>query len=122
VEFRVLLEFTMIRAIYRDGAIQPLDDMPSEWQEGQELEIRAMEPRDAAPDTDDWINERGAFANYSGEMPPHVRDELERRLNALHELGPMEFEPGEREEIDKALAEMDSLGRAEMQQLLDGRS
>jgi len=112
----------MIRAIYRDGAIRPLDKLPSEWRNGQELEVKAMQPRDSAADTDDWINERGAFANYSGEMPPHVREELERRLNALHNLGPMEFEPGEREEIGKALAEMDRLGRAEMQHLLNGQS
>ena len=112
----------MIRAVYRDGAIQPLDEVPADWQEGQELEIRAMQPCEAAADTDDWINERGAYADYAGEMPPHVREELERRLAALHELGPVEFEPGERKEIEKALVEMDNLGRAKMQQFLDGRS
>lgn len=29
----------MIRAIYRDGAIQPLDQLPSTWQNGQELVV-----------------------------------------------------------------------------------
>jgi predicted DNA-binding antitoxin AbrB/MazE fold protein len=112
----------MIRAVYRNGAIKPLDEVPPDWREGQELEIRTLPKRDAVSDTDDWINESGAFAGYTGEMPPHVREELNRRLAALHDLGPTEFEPGEREEIEKTLAEMDNLGRAEMQRLLDGRS
>ena len=29
----------MIRAVVRQGAIQPLDSLPAEWREGQELEI-----------------------------------------------------------------------------------
>jgi hypothetical protein len=29
----------MIRAIYRDGAIQPLDELPSTWHDGQELVV-----------------------------------------------------------------------------------
>ena len=107
----------MIRAVYRDGAIQPLDAVPGDWHNGQELEVRALSMRDAAADADDWIYERSAFANYSGEMPSHVRQELERRLAAVHALGPMEFEPGEEEEIDKFLRQMDDIGRRQMEQL-----
>ena len=29
----------MIRAIYRDGYIQPLDELPSTWHDGQELVV-----------------------------------------------------------------------------------
>ena len=35
----------MIRAVYRKGAIEPLDSVPADWREGQELEVR--EPEDA---------------------------------------------------------------------------
>jgi hypothetical protein len=107
----------MIRAIYRDGTIHPMDEVPADWHDGKELEVRALPKRDAASDTDDWINERGAFANYEGEMPPHVREELKRRMAALHALGPMEFEPGEEEEIGKFLREMDEISRRQMEQL-----
>ena len=107
----------MIRAVFRDGSILPLDDLPPEWHEGQSLEVRAMSAHDAVADTDDWINERGAFADYSGEMPPHVREELERRLAEFHALGPIEFETGEEEEIDNFLKQMDEIGRRQMEQL-----
>ena len=30
----------MIRAVYRKGTIQPLDPLPADWQDGQELEVR----------------------------------------------------------------------------------
>lgn len=30
----------MIRAVYREGSIQPVDPLPSGWREGQELEVR----------------------------------------------------------------------------------
>ena len=109
----------MIRAIYREGVIRPLDALPSEWPEGQELEIRALCKCDPVSDTDDWINERGAFANYPGEMPPHIREELKRRIAELHALGPMEFEPGEKEQIERFWQEMDELGRQEMKRTLD---
>src|SRR4051794_24263125 len=105
----------MIRAVYRDGKIQPLDELPQDWQDGEPLEIRPLghplQTGDPLTDTDDWVNERGAFANYSGPMPPHVHQELERRLAEFHALGPMEFETGEREAMEDLWKEMDELGR-----------
>jgi hypothetical protein len=109
----------MIRAVYRNGTIEPVDEVPADWQEGAELEVRPLPKRDAVSDTDDWISERGAYANYTGEMPQHVRDELERRIAAFHALGPMELEPGEEEEMQRLWREMDELGRREMQRLFE---
>jgi|tagenome__1003787_1003787.scaffolds.fasta_scaffold18683451_2 hypothetical protein len=113
----------MIRAVYRDGKIQPMDKLPVEWHDGEPLEIRALgcplETGNAATDTDDWIYERGAFANYTGEMPPHVREELERRFAALDELGPMEFEPGEKEEMERFWRDLDEVGRQDMKRILE---
>src|SRR5215212_7942246 len=103
----------MIRAVYRDGKIEPVDQLPGEWHDGEPLEIRplghSLQTGDATTDTDDWINERGAFANYTGEMPSHVRQELERRMAELDELGPMEFEPGEKEEIEQFWRDLDEV-------------
>ena len=69
----------MIRAVYRDGKIQPMDELPGDWHEGEPLEIRPLghphQTGDATIDTDDWINERGAFTSYTEEMPPHERQE-----------------------------------------------
>ena len=36
----------MIRAIFRDGMIQPLEPVPTGWREGQELQITEGEPSD----------------------------------------------------------------------------
>jgi predicted DNA-binding antitoxin AbrB/MazE fold protein len=111
----------MIRAVYRDGVIQPLGSVPSDWPEGLTLEIHPVQPVNVESDTDNWINERGAYANYTGEMPQHVREELERRIAEFHALGPMEFEPGEREEMEKVWKEMDELGRRETKRMWDGQ-
>lgn len=111
----------MIRAIYRDGKIEPVDELPGEWHNGEPLEIRPLghplQTGDAVTDTDDWINERGAYANWTGPPPQHVLAELERRQEELHALGPMEFEPGEEEEIEKFLKDMDDKSRREMERL-----
>jgi hypothetical protein len=42
---------------------------------------------------------------------------LEERLAALHALGPVEYDPGEREAIEQLLAEQDRISRAAMQKL-----
>jgi hypothetical protein len=107
----------MIRAVYHDGKIEPVEDLPAGWQEGQSLEIRAIGVRDAAADADDWINERGAFAHYEGQMPEHVRAELARRVAEFEALGPAEWEPGEQEKAERFLQQMDDLSRRKMQQL-----
>jgi hypothetical protein len=67
--------------------------LPSDW-EGLTVKIEPCTPDDPVAD-------------------------LEQRLVALHALGPMEFEPGEREESDQAMAAMNELSRAQMQQLAD---
>ena len=108
----------MIRAVYRDGTIQPLDALPADWNNNQQLEVRAVLASNVSADTDDWINERGAYANYTGEMPEHIREELERRLAELHALGPMEYEPGEEEDIKHFWHEMDEAGREEMKRMM----
>ena len=47
--------------------------------------------------------------------PDDPLPDLEERLAALHAMGPMEFEPGERELITGALVELDRLSKAAMQ-------
>jgi hypothetical protein len=51
--------------------------------------------------------------------PDDAIADVEQRLAALHALGPMEYEPGERETNDQAIAAMNELSRVRMQQLSD---
>ena len=81
----------MIRARVQHGRLEVQDPIPDAW-EGQFVKISPLTPDDSLPD-------------------------LEGRLAALHALGPMEFEPGEREQLAEALAEMDRLSKTAMQAL-----
>jgi hypothetical protein len=78
----------MIRARIHHGRVELQDPVPDEW-EGQLVKIMPMTPDDPIPD-------------------------LEERLAALHAMGPMEFEPGEREMIAGALEELDRISKAAM--------
>jgi hypothetical protein len=86
----------MIRALVRKGRVEPQDPIPDEW-EGQTVKIVPLTPDDPIPD-------------------------LEERLAAFHALGPMEYDPGEREAIEQILAEQDRISRAAMQKLVDSQS
>jgi hypothetical protein len=86
----------MIQARIHHGRVEVDGPIPKAW-EGQRVKILPLTPEDAQPD-------------------------LEERLAALAALGPMEFEPGERERIDQELAEMDRLGRDAMRKLAGDKS
>jgi len=85
----------MIRARVHKGRVEPQDPIPDEW-EGQTVKIVPLTPDDPIPD-------------------------LEERLAAFHALGPMEYDPGEREAIEQILAEQDRISRAAMQKLADSQ-
>jgi hypothetical protein len=100
----------MIRAVYRKGKIQPVDAVPGDWREGQELEIREL-PRAAIDD------EFAQWLSGGSLMSDSARAELDRRLAELHRLGPLELEPEEVHEFDSLLKNMDEASRRQMQQL-----
>lgn len=78
----------MIQARVQNGRIEFPEPLPREW-EGIVVNIAPATPDDEYPD-------------------------IEASLAELRAMGPMEYEPGEKEEIEKALREMDELGRAQM--------
>jgi len=78
----------MIQARIHQGRIEAQDPIPEDW-EGQLVKIVPLTPDDPLPD-------------------------LEACLTALEVLGPMEFDPGERELAAQTLAEMDRLSRQAM--------
>ncbi len=44
----------MIRAILRKGMIEPLDELPQQWQDGQELTVEGGEPSDDPEEIKKW--------------------------------------------------------------------
>lgn len=79
----------MIRAVYREGRIQPLDPVPPEWVEGMELHIESVSDVDLPTDHD-------ALRQWSSEM--------ERLVSEFND-------PEEWARLDAALAEADQLAK-----------
>ena len=69
----------MIRAILRKGKIQPVDELPSHWREGQELIVEGCEPSDDPADIKEWHDELVAL---SAQIPA---EDHERMAAALAE-------------------------------------
>ena len=44
----------MIRAILKKGKIQPLDELPAHWRDGQELTVDGGEPSDDPAEIGKW--------------------------------------------------------------------
>ena len=51
----------MVRAILRGGVIYPLEPVPENWSDGQELRVQADESTDGASDSDAWCREMAAL-------------------------------------------------------------
>jgi hypothetical protein len=85
----------MLQARIRQGRVEVQDPIPREW-EGQPVKILPLTPDDSLPD-------------------------LEERLAALAALGPMEFEPGERELAAEVFGEMDRFSREALQRIADSQ-
>ena len=85
----------MLHARIHQGRVEVQGPIPVEW-EGQMVKILPLTPDDPLPD-------------------------LEERLAALQALGPMEFEPGERELVGQALGEMDRLSRDAMGKIVSNQ-
>jgi len=70
----------MIRAIIKNGRIQPLDPLPEEWRDGMEL---IVEEDDQIPDAQSLAEWKREMDEAAAETPP---DEDERFLRALAEI------------------------------------
>ena len=78
----------MLVAKIRDGRIEAEGPIPDFW-EGLTVQVMPL-------------------------VLDETADDLEQRLNALHDLGAAEFEEGEAERITAALSEMDRRSRDEV--------
>jgi len=69
----------MVRAVLKQGKIQPVDDLPDSWSEGQELFIEEGEPPVDPEEIATWSRE-------IGEAAARIPEEDHRRfLAALEE-------------------------------------
>ncbi len=67
----------MIHGVYRNGQIQPLDAIPSNWREGQELEIDACEETSDPEAVRRWLADLQAIdAQLTDEDDPRLMASL----------------------------------------------
>ena len=84
----------MIRAVYRDGKIHPLDGFHADWREGDELVVDAL-PSANIPDEsfNEWVAElNAACAAISDEDHARMEAALEEIEARSKELGRREME------------------------------
>ena len=68
-----------IKAVLRNGVIQPLEPLPSEWNDGQELVVE--EPiAEGAAEIDNWFGELDAA---TAELPAEEHDRFRQALTEL---------------------------------------
>src|SRR5438045_1286542 len=83
----------MIRAVYRDGKIQPLDGIPAEWREGDELIVEPVSDEVPSESFDDWAADlRAATEGISDEDHDRLMAALEVVEKESKELGRREME------------------------------
>jgi hypothetical protein len=76
----------MIRAVIQNGEIRALEPLPAEWTDGRHL---VVEDTSGAP-----------------------TDDLEACYRELVELGPAQYEPGERDRVQAILDDADAQAKA----------
>jgi hypothetical protein len=69
-----------IKAILRDGAIQPVEPLPSQWADGQELIVEQPEFTAEQSELRAWTED---LESAAAKLPP---EEHERFLKALDEI------------------------------------
>ena len=63
----------MIRAILKKGEIQPLDELPQHWRDGQELIVESCEPSDDPADIKKWHDKLVAL---SAQIPAEDHERM----------------------------------------------
>jgi predicted DNA-binding antitoxin AbrB/MazE fold protein len=70
----------MIRAIYRGGVFHPLESVPAEWHEGEELVISQANEAAGNTESENWLAELNAAAS---QIPDELHDELSKALDEI---------------------------------------
>ena len=69
-----------IKAVLRQGVIQPIEPLPPDWADGQELVVEGPKPARADAEIDQWARELDAAA---AQIPAEEHD---RFLQALDQI------------------------------------
>ena len=69
-----------IKATLRDGRIQPLEPLPPDWTEGQELVIEEPDLDEMAAEVKQWAKE---LEESTAKIPTDEHERLERALEEL---------------------------------------
>jgi hypothetical protein len=83
----------MIRAVYRDGAIRPVDDVPVGWQEGDKLIVDQEETTPTPEEIDAWVADVEAATSqildedHDRAMAAIAQHRSESKRQARRELG-----------------------------------
>jgi predicted DNA-binding antitoxin AbrB/MazE fold protein len=85
----------VIKAVYENGTIQPMEPIPTEWVEGQELEIVEVSPqeKERLDELDEWYRDVERLAAELDNDP----EEWELLDAALREADRIEKERRRRE-------------------------
>ena len=86
----------MIRAIFHNGTIRPLDEIPGHWLDGEELTVEQTGGKlssEELEEIDDWVAEmKAATAGISNEDHDQLMAALEEVERESKELGRREME------------------------------
>jgi hypothetical protein len=66
-----------IKAIVRDGRIEPLEPLPADWLDGQELVVEQPEPSDDPAEIERWAKE---LEESTAKIPPEEHERFERAM------------------------------------------
>jgi hypothetical protein len=74
----------MTRAVLKDGKIEPIDPLPPDWREGEELKVERLEERDPTPEElDAWAKEMEALC---AEADPEDDARLQAAVQEVRKL------------------------------------
>lgn len=69
-----------IKAVLRHGVIQPVDPLPPDWTEGQELIVEEPGPDVAGVEIGQWVQEMDAA---TAQLPPEEHDRFRQALDQI---------------------------------------
>jgi hypothetical protein len=63
----------MIRAVYRDGKIEPVDNVPIDWREGDRLLVEHQETIPSRQELEEWV---AAVQEATAKIPPEDHEKF----------------------------------------------
>jgi hypothetical protein len=69
-----------IKAILRDGRIQPLEPLPPDWTDGQELVVEEPDLGQTTTEVKEWAKE---LEESTAKIPAEEHERLERALEEI---------------------------------------